>query len=203
MLDYVAWFDISSFHVKLILNLLPIIYLSFGFGLIESFLLLCFIYPICFHFLWNVHHLEVRNIFDNCQTVVQSRAEWSSWLRCCNKNWKVSGSNPTRSSAGLRNPTSLQNSWWPSGQNCRKCRDQHKVNEAVPSRMSQSLPWDSQIAVKKNSILWHSHLKVVIYPNGLCKSIIISLFHRKITASVTKSSHQDRGSCYLPLPIFF
>ena len=30
-----------------------------------------------------------------------------------------------------------------------------------------------------------------------------SLFHIKITASVTKSLHQDRGLCYLHLPIFF
>ena len=30
----------------------------------------------------------------------------------------------------------------------------------------------------------------------------ISLFHMKITASVTKSSHQDRGPCYLHLPFF-
>ena len=30
-----------------------------------------------------------------------------------------------------------------------------------------------------------------------------SLFHMKITASVTKSSHQDRGLSYLHLPIFF
>ena len=30
-----------------------------------------------------------------------------------------------------------------------------------------------------------------------------SLFHMSITAGVTKSSHQDRGPCYLHLPIFF
>ena len=30
-----------------------------------------------------------------------------------------------------------------------------------------------------------------------------SLLHMKITASVTKSSHQVRGPCYLHLPIFF
>ena len=29
-----------------------------------------------------------------------------------------------------------------------------------------------------------------------------SLFHMKIIASVTKSSHQNRGPCYLQLPIF-
>ena len=31
----------------------------------------------------------------------------------------------------------------------------------------------------------------------------VSLFHMKITASITKNSHQDHGPCYLPLPIFF
>ena len=31
---------------------------------------------------------------------------------------------------------------------------------------------------------------------------ILSLFHMKITASVAKSSHQDRGLRYLHLPIF-
>ena len=30
-----------------------------------------------------------------------------------------------------------------------------------------------------------------------------SLFHMNITAKDTKSSHQDRGPCYLYLPIFF
>ena len=34
-------------------------------------------------------------------------------------------------------------------------------------------------------------------------SIILNLFHIKTTASVTKSSHQGRGPCYLQLPIFF
>ena len=32
---------------------------------------------------------------------------------------------------------------------------------------------------------------------------LTSLFHMKITANVTKSSHQDRGPCYLHLQIFF
>ena len=30
----------------------------------------------------------------------------------------------------------------------------------------------------------------------------LSLFHMKIAASVTKNSHQNRGPCYLHLPIF-
>ena len=30
----------------------------------------------------------------------------------------------------------------------------------------------------------------------------LSLFHMKITARITKSSHQDCGPCYLHLPVF-
>ena len=36
-----------------------------------------------------------------------------------------------------------------------------------------------------------------------CLYLVYSLFHMKITVSVTKSSHQDCGLCYLNLPIFF
>ena len=45
-------------------------------------------------------------------------------LRHCNEN-QVSSSNPTRCSAWLSNPTSLQGSQWPLGQNCRKSSDSH------------------------------------------------------------------------------
>ena len=37
------------------------------------------------------------------------------------------------------------------------------------------------------------------FPNGY---LPLSLFHKKISASVTKSSHQDCGLCYLHLPVF-
>ena len=47
---------------------------------------------------------------------------WASGLRHCNQNQKVPGSNPTRRSVRLRDPTSLRGSWWPLGQNW-KCRD--------------------------------------------------------------------------------
>ena len=47
------------------------------------------------------------------------RGEWSSGLRYGSKNQKVPISNPTRGSAGLRDPTSLQGSWWPPGQKCK------------------------------------------------------------------------------------
>ena len=45
-------------------------------------------------------------------------------LMHCNEN-QVSGSNPTRCSTELRDPTSLQGSQWPLGQNCRQCSDLH------------------------------------------------------------------------------
>ena len=38
------------------------------------------------------------------------RGEWPSGLRRCDQNRKVPGSNPTRRSAGLRDPTSLRGS---------------------------------------------------------------------------------------------
>ena len=38
-------------------------------------------------------------------------AMWPSGLRHCNKNRKVSSSNPTRHSVRLRDPTSLRGSW--------------------------------------------------------------------------------------------
>ena len=49
-----------------------------------------------------------------------NHGEWPSGLRRCSKNRKVPGSNPTRCSAGLRDPTSLRGSWWPSGRKFKK-----------------------------------------------------------------------------------
>ena len=40
------------------------------------------------------------------------------------------------------------------------------------------------------------------FPEEMFHWRISSLFHTKITGSVTKSSHQDCGQCYLHLPIF-
>ena len=42
----------------------------------------------------------------------ESWGEWPSGLRRCDQNRKVPGSNPTRHLARLRDPTSLQGSWW-------------------------------------------------------------------------------------------
>ena len=53
---------------------------------------------------------------------VESRryqGEWPRGLMYCSKNQKVPGSNPTRHSAGLREPTSFQGSWWPTGRKCK------------------------------------------------------------------------------------
>ena len=44
---------------------------------------------------------------------------WPSGLRSCSNNRKVPGSNPTRRSAGFRDPTSLRGSRWPTGRKCK------------------------------------------------------------------------------------
>ena len=46
--------------------------------------------------------------------------EWPSRFRHCNQNQNIPSSNPIRSLAGLRDPTSLQGSQWPSCQKCKK-----------------------------------------------------------------------------------
>ena len=45
---------------------------------------------------------------------------WPSRFRHCNKNQNIPSSNPIRSLAGLRGPTSLQGSQWPLCQKCKK-----------------------------------------------------------------------------------
>ena len=79
--------------------------------------------------------------------------KWPSGLRRCSKNRKVPSSNLTWCLAGLRDPTSLWGSWWPSGRKCKKRSDWHRVSEAVPSIMAQSWPWGGQIAVKKKEAI--------------------------------------------------
>ena len=63
----------------------------------------------------------------------------------------VPGSNLARHLAGLRYPTLLQGSQRPSGRTSRKLSDLHQVGKAVPLRMSQSWPWDSQIATMETT----------------------------------------------------
>ena len=50
--------------------------------------------------------------------------------------------NPDRRSSEVSDPTSF-------GSKSLKCSDQHRVSVAVPSIMTQSLQWCSQIAIKK------------------------------------------------------
>ena len=47
-----------------------------------------------------ISKMKKREIFGNGE-------KWPSGSRHCNQNWKVPGSNPTRRSARLRDPTSL------------------------------------------------------------------------------------------------
>ena len=46
--------------------------------------------------------------------------EWPSRFRHCNQNQNIPSSNPIRSLAGLRDPTSLQGSQWTLCQKCKK-----------------------------------------------------------------------------------
>ena len=48
---------------------------------------------------------------------------------------------------------------------------------------------------------WITYGKCIRYYLFSCMPY--SLFHMKITASVAKSSHEDRGPSYLHFPIFF
>ena len=66
---------------------------------------------------------------------------------------KVASSYPTDSSAGLRDPTLFRDSQRPWGQTRIDGNDEHRVGEAVASKVAQSWPWDSQIADKKTTLL--------------------------------------------------
>ena len=46
-------------------------------------------------------------------------------------------------------------------------------------------------------------LSILVRSVALCLLSSISCFQMKVVVSVTKSLHQDRGPCYLHLPIFF
>ena len=74
--------------------------------------------------------------------------EWpiKVWLRCCSKNRKVPGSNPTRRGLGTQPHYQAPGDLWVKNV---KCRDWFQLSEAAPSIMAQSWPWGSQIAVKK------------------------------------------------------
>lgn len=79
--------------------------------------------------------------------------EWPSRLKRCNENRKIPGSDSTRRPAGIRNPTSLRGSRWPSD---------------VPS-MAQN-GWCTEIYFKHNnrliSFLTHKFLgHIFLVPN--------------------------------------
>ena len=81
--------------------------------------------------------------------------EWPNELRCWNQNRKFSGSNPTRPSPRLRDPTSSRGSRWPSGRIFKN------------SKNGQSWLWGTQKRVKKimfTNIAYHhaTHLRAVI-----------------------------------------
>ena len=60
---------------------------------------------------------SLRNLWRYCVffTYALYREEWPSVLKRCNQNRKAPGSNVTRRSPGLKNPTLLRGSRWPSG----------------------------------------------------------------------------------------
>ena len=62
------------------------------------------------------------------------QGEWPSGLRRFNKNQKVLGSKPARRSAGLRDPTSLRDSQWPSGRMW--------TNAVINIRLVRLSPWE-------------------------------------------------------------
>ena len=52
--------------------------------------------------------------------------------------------------------------------------------------------------------LWHPrYVNVRVQASGYQNIPSFSLFHMKITTSVAKNSHQDRGPCHLHLPVLF
>ena len=66
-----------------------------------------------------------RNIIINTQSHVVTKHQSKKYncmqygLRCCNQDWKVPSSNPTKRLAGLRDPTSLWSSLSPLGRICK------------------------------------------------------------------------------------
>ena len=107
--------------------------------------------------MWRVQRHRTKNIycFANVglmnfllHTYFFGGGEWPSGLRRCSKNQKVPGSNSTRRSAGLRDPTSLRGFRWPSG---RKCNTQWLTSGEWGCPLDNGPKWGGKIAVKKKS----------------------------------------------------
>ena len=102
--------------------------------------------------------------FTKRSLLVNAWGEWPSRLRRCDQNRKVLGSNPTRCSAGLRDPTSLRGSRWLSGRACKTQVINIGWVRLPPRQWPKSWPWTSQIVVEKNdgsvSIL-HKNLRTL------------------------------------------
>ena len=121
--------------------------------------------------------------------------KWPSGLRRCSKNRKVPSSNLTWSLAGLRDPTSLWGSWWPSGRKCKKRSDWHRVSEAVPSIMAQSWPWGGQIAVKKKRSYMYFYQRV--------QNMVLQYFEKKFIDRVATESFLKYSAIWIVFCLFF
>ena len=83
---------------------------------------------------WSLYDIEfcINFIFSS------SGSEWTSGLKHYIHDQKNPSSNPTMCSAGLWDPTALQGSWWPLGQNQYPNEVINKGQEAVPSKVAQN-----------------------------------------------------------------
>ena len=80
------------------------------------------------------------------------KREWPSGLRHCKENWMVPSLNPTWCSTGLKDPTSLQDSQWPSGH----IAENEVINIKLVRLSSQEWPkvilGIAKLAVKKKDL---------------------------------------------------
>ena len=98
--------------------------------------------------LWG--HVYVPLMLYTFLTYVKKFGESGLVVKVLITNRKVSGSNATRPTAGLKHPTSQRASWCQSGQNLRTRSDLHRLSLATSSiRIQTWPPWDSLIADKK------------------------------------------------------
>ena len=86
----------------------------------------------CYRSWWSLYDIEF------CINFIFSGSEWTSGLKHYIHDQKNPSSNPTMCSAGLWDPTALQGSWWPLGQNQYPNEVINKGQEAVPSKVAQN-----------------------------------------------------------------